>query len=260
MRDLPKSARAKSTIPEKRSRGIKRWGPLILLLAVLCGFFIFGLNQRLTLDELALNYAGLSAFVAENTVVAILGMIVIYLVAVAASFPAAWLLTVAIGLVFGWVTGAAIVVVGATLGASLLFLAARFLLFDFFRRKAGERVQLMAEGFRHNAVNYMLFLRLAPIFPFLLVNVVPAIVGVRFSTYFWTTAIGIVPGTIAYAFAGEGLRSIISARADACIAGISPCGEPFSGADIITAQMLTGLTLLALVSVLPVLVKQFMNK
>ena len=181
MSNPPEGAEQKNAMPKSRYRLIKRFGPLILLLATLAGFFAFGLNQLLTLDQLALNYAGLSRFVAENTAVGVLIMIMVYLVAVAASFPAPWLLTVAVGLVFGWALGAAIVVTGATLGASLLFLIARSLLFDFFRDKTGERVQLMAEGFRNDAANYMLFLRLAPVFPFLLVNVVPAILGVRFS-------------------------------------------------------------------------------
>ncbi len=255
MTNLPKS-----TGLALRSSLIKCWLPVILLLAVLAGFFASGLNQRLTLDELALNYAGLSAFVAENTVVAVLATTVLYLVAVAASFPAAWLLTVAVGVVFGWVVGTGIVVVGATLGASVLFLAARSLLADFYRAKAGVRLQLMAEGFRGNAVNYMLFLRLAPVFPFLLVNVVPAVLGLRFSTYFWTTAVGIIPGTIVYAYAGEGLRSLISIRAEACIAGLPPCGEAFLAADVITPEMLIAFTLLALLSLLPVLVKRVMNQ
>ncbi len=260
MSNLPDSANSKNTAPKPRPRPIKRFLPPVLLLAVLAGFFALGFNQFLTLDELALNYASLSAFVAENTAIGVLVMIIVYLVAVAASFPAAWLLTVAIGLVFGWALGAVIVVVGATLGASLLFLIARSLLADYFRKKAAGRVKTMAQGFAEDAASYMLFLRLAPVFPFLLVNVVPAIVGVRFSTYFWTTAIGIIPGTIAYSFAGEGLRSIISERASACVAAISPCGEPFSAASIITPQMLIAFFLLALVSVIPVLVKRLVNK
>ncbi len=239
---------------------LKRWSPVALLLAALIAFFATGLHQRLSLDELALQYGGLTSFVAENKVQAVLFAMLVYLTAVAASFPAAWLLTVAIGLVFGWALGAFTVVIGATLGASVLFFAARSLLADFFRARAGARLNVMAEGFRENAVSYMLFLRLAPIFPFLLVNVVPAILGVRFRTYFWTTAVGIIPGTIAYSFAGEGLRSVIGERATACAAGIPPCGQPFSARDIITSEMLIAFTLLALVSIMPALIKRFRGK
>ncbi len=248
------------TPPRTAATLLKRWAPVALLLSALIAFFATGLHQRLSLDELALQYAGLTTYVADNTIQAMLFTMVIYMTAVAASFPAAWLLTVAIGLMFGWAMGTFIVVVGATLGASILFFAARSLLADFFRARAGARLNTMAEGFRENAVAYMLFLRLAPIFPFLLVNVVPAILGVRFTTYFWTTALGIIPGTIAYSFAGEGLRSIIGERASACTAGIAPCGEPFSARDIITPEMLIAFTLLALVSVMPAILKRLRGK
>ncbi|HHG90669.1 MAG TPA: TVP38/TMEM64 family protein [Devosia sp.] len=256
----PMSELQNHTPPHTAAALLKRWGPVAALLAALTAFFATGLHQRLTLDELALQYAGLSAFVADNWLQSVLVTIIVYLTAVAASFPAAWLLTVAIGLVFGWALGAFIVVIGATLGASVLFFAARSLLADFFRARAGARLNTMADGFRNNAASYMLFLRLAPVFPFLLVNVVPAILGVRFRTYFWTTALGIIPGTIAYAFAGEGLRSIVGERARACAAGIDPCGQPFSARDIITWEMLIAFTLLALVSVMPALLKRFRGK
>ncbi len=248
------------TPPRPASALLKRWGPIVLLLAALVAFFATNLHQRLSLDEIALQYGALRAFVADNKIQAVLFTMLVYLTAVAASFPAAWLLTVAIGLVFGWALAAFIVVIGATLGASILFFAARSLLADFFRARAGERLNTMAEGFRKNAVSYMLFLRLAPIFPFLLVNVVPAILGVRFRTYFWTTAVGIIPGTIAYSFAGEGLRSIIGERARACAVGIPPCGQPFSARDIITPEILIAFSLLALVSIIPAVLRHFRKK
>ncbi len=237
-----------------------RYLPVALLGIALVAFFASGLYQRLTLDELALQYSDLTSFLEANFWLSVVVTCAIYLGATAASFPAAWLLTVAIGMVFGWATGAAIVVVGATLGASVLFFAARSLLENFFRERAGDKLNVMAHGFRNNAVSYMLFLRLAPIFPFIMVNVVPAILGVRFSVFFFTTAFGIIPGTIAYSFAGEGLRSIISERAIACSQQIAPCGQPFSASDIITTEMLIAFTLLALVSLMPVILKQFRKK
>ncbi len=236
---------------------LRRFLPVALLGAAIVAFFASGLYQRLSLDELALQYAGIRVFIEDNFWLSILVTCAIYLGATAASFPAAWLLTVAIGLIFGWATGAAIVVVGATLGASVLFFAARSLLVDFFRERAGERLNVMAQGFRNNAVSYMLFLRLAPVFPFIMVNVVPAILGVRFAVFFWTTAFGIIPGTIAYSFAGEGLRSIISERAIACTEQVAPCGQPFSASDIITPEMLIAFSLLAFVSLMPVVIKHF---
>jgi len=235
----------------------KRLLPILILATALLAFFGSGIYQRLTLDELALRYVELTNYIEANFLFSVLLTAAIYLGATAASFPAAWLLTVAIGLVFGWANGAAIVVVGATFGASVLFFAARSLLADFFRKRAGEKLNIMAKGFRNDATSYMLFLRLAPIFPFLMVNVVPAILGVPFRVFFWTTAFGIIPGTIAYSFAGEGLRSIILQRAAACSQQIAPCGQPFAASDIITTKMLIAFTLLALVSLMPVILKKF---
>ena len=235
----------------------RRLFPLLVLGLAIVAFLASGLYKSLTLDELALRYGELTAYIRANFWLSVLVTGIIYMTATAASFPAAWLLTVAIGLVFGWAVGAAIVVVGATLGASVLYFAARSLFVDFFREKAGERLNVMARGFCRNSISYMLFLRLAPVFPFILVNVVPAILGVRFSVFFWTTAFGIIPGTIAYSFAGEGLRSIISERSSACIEQVAPCGQPFSTADIITPQMLIAFTLLAFVSLIPVIFKYF---
>lgn len=243
-----------------RDVAIKRGLPLAVLTALVISFFASGLHKHISFDELALRYGELTGFVNDNLVLALLAAIGLYAFAVSAAFPASWLLTVAYGLIFGWAVGAGVVIVGATIGASILFFVAGSLLADFFRNKAGDRLNTMAEGFRSDAVNYMLFLRLAPVFPFLLVNVVPAILGVPFRTFVWTTAVGIIPGTIAYAFAGEGLRSIIGERADACAADMPPCGEALTPDDIITTQILIAFFLLAVVSLLPVVLKRLRRR
>ncbi len=235
---------------------IKRWLPIAVLIAAFVAFFASGVYQKLTLDELALRYGDLTAYIEVNFWPAVLLGVLTYVVVTAASLPAASLLSITIGLVFGWAVGAIIIVIGATIGASILFVAASSLLKDFFSDRAGDKLNVMAAGFRDDSVSYMLFLRLAAIFPFFIVNIVPAILGVRFSVFFWTTLVGIIPGTIAYAFAGEGLRSIISERATACAANVAPCGEPFSAANLITKEMLIAFVLLALVSLLPVVLKK----
>ncbi len=247
---------AKKTFPQL----VKQWVPVALLIMAFVAFFASGLYEMLTLDELARRYGDLDAFIEHNFWGAVLGAIAIYILVTAASLPAATLLSIAIGLMFGWALGATIIVIGATLGASILFLVARSLLRDFFSKKAGDKLNIMAAGFRDDAVSYMLFLRLAAIFPFFVVNFVPAILGVRFFTFFWTTAIGIIPGTIAYAFAGEGLRSIVGDRAVACARNIAPCGQPLAPGDIITTEMLIAFILLALVSLMPVILKKIRKK
>jgi uncharacterized membrane protein YdjX (TVP38/TMEM64 family) len=114
----------------------------------------------------------------------------------------------------------------------------------------------MADGFREDATSYLLFLRLTPLFPFWLVNAVPAILGVNFVTFAWTTFVGIIPGTVAFGFAGEGLRSIVADRAVACMAGIDPCGQPLAAGDLVTTEILIAFALLGLVSLLPVLLRR----
>lgn len=235
---------------------LKRGLPLAVLAVLIVGFFASGLHNQISFDELARHYGELTQFVANNLALAMLAAIALYILAVASAFPAAWLLTVAYGLIFGWVLGSVVVVIGATIGASVLFFVAGSVLADFYRQKAGKWLNTMAEGFRADATNYLLFLRLAPVFPFLLVNVVPAILGVPFWTYLWTTAVGIIPGTIAYAFAGEGLRSIVGERAQACAANIAPCGEALTPGDIVTPEILIAFALLAVVSLLPVVLKR----
>lgn len=239
------------------SSKLKHWVPIVILVAVFVAFFTSGLHEKLTLDELALRYGKLHAYIQDNFTVAIIVSIGLYIVTTAASIPIALLLSIAIGLMFGWALGAFIIIVGATIGASILYFIAKSLAHDFFTHRAGKFLNVMAKGFRENSVSYMLFLRLAAIFPFSVVNVVPAILGVSFKIYFWTTAIGIIPGTLAYAYAGEGLRSIISERASACVNNITPCGEAFTAADIITKEMLIAFVLLALVSLLPIVLKKF---
>ncbi len=148
-----------------------------------------------------------------------------------------------------------VVVFGATAGAVGIFLAARMAFADFFRARAGGWVRTMAEGFKRNAFSYMLFLRFVPAVPFVIVNIVPAIVGVSLRTYTLATLVGIVPGVFVYAYAGEGLRSIISERAEACAVNAPPCGTPLSASSLVTPEIVAALVLLAVLSLMPVVVR-----
>lgn len=235
---------------------LKRGWPLLAIIVAATAFFSLGLHRLISFDLLATNYGQLADFIEQNPILAYGAAGLLYVAAVAIAFPAAWLITVSCGLLFGWFAGSVLVIVSATIGACILYFVARNLAADFFRDKAGDRLNVMAKGFRENAVSYMLFLRLAPIFPFLLVNVVPAILGVRFSTFAWTTALGIIPGSIAYVYAGEGLRSVIAQRAEACAIDQPPCGTPLSPSDLVTPQIIIAIALLALVSLLPALLKR----
>jgi uncharacterized membrane protein YdjX (TVP38/TMEM64 family) len=123
--------------------------------------------------------------------------------------PVGSLLTLAAGLVFGIWEAAFIVVAGATSGSIVVFLAARTALRDVFARQAGPWLAKMEQGFQKDAFSYLLVLRLLPIFPFWLVNLVPALLAVPFRVYLLGTALGIIPGTVVFAAAGAGLGDVI---------------------------------------------------
>lgn len=250
------SARDGTASDRTREVALKRLIPLGILLAAIAVFFVSGLNRQITFDAIALRYGALAGWVEAQPLLAVLVAILAYALATSLSFPAAWLLTVTAGLLLGWVLASIAVTIGATLGACTLYFATKLALADFFRARAGNALNRMAEGFRQDAVSYMLFLRLAPVFPFTLVNVVPAILGVSFPIFAVTTALGIIPGVIAYSFAGEGLRSIVADRAEACAAGHPPCGAGLAASDLVTPQILIAFALLALVSLIPVVLKR----
>lgn len=171
-------------------------------------FFVFDLGQYLSLESLKSNRDQLHMFYEANTVVMIAAFIGVYIVTVALSLPGATILTLCAGAIFGSVTGTLVVNVGATIGATLAFLVARFLLRDWVEKKFGEKLKPFNDGFSKNAINYMLFLRLVPLFPFFLINLVSGLTQIRLSVYFFGTMFGILPGTFVYANAGANLASI----------------------------------------------------
>ncbi len=129
----------------------------------------------------------------------------------ALSFPAASVLTIFAGFLFGWLPGAGLAVVGATTGASILFLAARTAFGGFLRDRAGGLAARFSKGFEKDAFAYLLVLRLAPFVPFFVVNIAPALCGVRPKVFVAATVIGILPGALAYSWLGQGLDSVLLA-------------------------------------------------
>mgnify|MGYP001545762117 FL=1 len=182
--------------------------PLFLLAAGLGAFFAFGLEHQFTLEALRQHRAGIEAWVEAHPFLAPLIFVIAYVAVVAFSIPAASPMTLAGGFLFGTVEGGSLVVGAATIGATILFLAAKTALAGLFRARLGPRVAKMEEGFRANAFNYLLVLRLVPVFPFLLVNLAAGLLGVRLSTYVLATFIGIIPATYVYAGLGSGLGAL----------------------------------------------------
>ncbi len=197
--------------PVGQGSSLKRLLPILILIAGLIAFFAFGGHRYVNFDSLEKHREALLALVAEHGLAAVLGFIVIYAVMAAFSIPGALVMTVTGGFLFGTLGGAACSVVGATLGSIALFLAARTAIGDLLRDKAGPALVKMKAGFQEDALSYLLVLRLIPLFPFWLVNLVPAFLGVSLKIFVIGTFIGIIPGSLVYASVGNGLGAIFEA-------------------------------------------------
>jgi uncharacterized membrane protein YdjX (TVP38/TMEM64 family) len=186
----------------------RRLVPLGLLVAAGIAFIAAGGHNYLTFAALAENRDWLCDLVVRWGLIAAFCYIAAYGTLVALSVPGGAVLTIAGGFLFGTWLGTVCAIIGATLGATGIFLAARAGLGGLGQR-AGPLVGKLEAGFRADAFNYLLVLRLVPIFPFWLVNLVPALVGVRLLTYVLATFLGIIPGTFVYASLGNGLGSVV---------------------------------------------------
>lgn len=186
--------------------------PLVLLLAAgAVLWFGVGLGDYVSFSVLQEHHRRLEAFVEAYYLSALLGFMLLYALNIAFSLPVGSLLTLTGGYLFGILPGTLAVVVAATLGATAVYLAARTALGDVLKRRSGSALERLRKGFHEDAFNYLLVLRLIPLFPFWLVNLAPAFAGVRLSTFFWATLLGILPGTLVYAAAGNGLGRILEA-------------------------------------------------
>lgn len=227
---------------------LRRLLPVLLLAAGLAAAYALGLQRYLSLDFLAGSSDWLKAYAAAHPVLAPALFFAVYVLTVTLSFPAASVLTVFGGFLFGWLQGGILVAFAATLGASLLFLAARGALRDMLRRRLGGFAERAARGFEEDAFGYLLALRLAPVFPFFAVNIAPAFFRVGLGTYVAATFLGILPGTFAYAWLGQGAGSVLEAARRA--------GREARLAELATPEITLAFALLALVAALPLVVRR----
>jgi len=199
---------------------MKRFAPIALVLIALGSFFALGGQQYFNIETLKENRELLTAFVGNNFLISLLGFMALYAVLVAISFPGASILSVFGGFLFGTLTGAFGIVVGATVGATLIFLAARYALGDSLSKKAGPYMQKFEAGLKENEFAYMFILRLIPAFPFFIVNLVPALFDVKIRNYIITTFLGIMPGSLVYASVGAGVGAIFDAGEEVKLTGL----------------------------------------
>lgn len=190
------------------------WARLALVGVLALGSFAawrFQVFDHLNFESLRAQRETLNAFVASNQILAFAAFIAIYIVATTLAFPGAFWITILGGYLFGLAGGAIATAIGATLGATALFVIARYLLADTLRARSGPFLKKLEAGFERNAISYLLTLRLVPVVPFFIANVAPAFLGARLSSFVWTTAVGIVPGVIAYTWIGAGLGAAFDA-------------------------------------------------
>lgn len=229
---------------------IKLWPIYVILLG-----FAFAISQGwhtyLSPTSLGENAVYLNTLVQENFILVLLAFIAIYVAATVFMVPAS-ALTIGGGFLFGLAVGAPATIVGATIGACLLFLAAKTSIGETLKSVAGPFVGKMEAGFNENALSYLFTLRLIPIFPFAVVNIAPAILGAKFRDFFISTALGIIPGTIAYTWIGAGLRGTLL---DAAAAGEAvDVGAVVKAAG---ANLFPAFCALAFVALIPAIYKKF---
>ena len=234
--------------PPKKSI-IARLAPLAVIAGALAVFFAMGWHQYFTLDTLRDNRTALQDWVEASPIRAVAIFVGVYAAAVAISFPGASILTIFGGYLFGLWLGTPAIVFAATLGASIIFLAAKTALGDFLSNRLGGSLKKMEQGFREDELSYMFLLRLVPAFPFWAVNIAAGVLGVSARNFIIGTFFGIIPGTFVYASIGAAAGAAFDAGEDVTLSGI-----------LFQPQTLIPIVGLALLALLPILVKRFSRK
>jgi uncharacterized membrane protein YdjX (TVP38/TMEM64 family) len=216
---------------------------IAVVIAVAIGaFFYFDLGRFLSLTALKDNRDKLLSFTEANYVSAAVLFILAYITVTGLSLPGAVILTLAGGFLFGSVFGTLFVNLGATSGATLAFLAARYMLRDWVEQKFGKWLEPLQQGFAKNAFSYLITLRLIPLFPFFVVNLVSGLTRMNVRSYVAATALGIIPGSFVYAYAGRQLGTINSLK------------------EIVSPNVIAAFVLLGLLALVPIVYKKFTAK
>ena len=232
-------------MPAVRPAGGIQIGKIALVVVIACaigGFFFFDLGRFLSLQALKANRDDLLAFTEAHYVAAVVLFILLYIAVTGLSLPGAVILTLAGGFLFGSLPATLFVNVGATTGATLAFLAARYVLRDWVEQKFGKWLEPLQQGFAKNAFNYLMTLRLIPLFPFFVVNLVSGLTRMSVGTYVAATALGIIPGSFVYAYAGRQLGAINSLK------------------EIASPQVITAFLLLGALALVPIVYKRVSAK
>ncbi len=230
---------AASDSPSGAARGWRGKVALLGLLAlVVIAFFALDAQRYLSLDSVKVHRDALLAFTNAHFILALAIALVVYVLATAFSVPGGLVLSLTMGFLFGRWVGTMLIVIAATIGATLVFSAARYLFADAARRRMGSLGEKINAGFTENALNYLLFLRLVPLFPFFLVNLAPAFTTISLRTFILGTLIGIIPGSFVFANLGQTLGRIDSL------------------AGLLSMETIAAFILLGLLALVPVVVRK----
>jgi uncharacterized membrane protein YdjX (TVP38/TMEM64 family) len=227
--------------PQNRSKSSISWKKVLILLIFVGGFsafFLLGGDQYLNFSTLKTNRDRLSAYTLNHYWSILIGAMAVYSASTALSLPVATLLSLTIGFLFGLWVGTGIILFSATLGATLAFLAARYVLADVVSRRMGRMAKKLIAEFHRNDFNYLLFLRLVPLFPFWLINLATAFTPIKVQTYVAATAIGIIPGAFVFTNLGRSLGRIDSPD------------------QLLSFKTISALILLGIFALIPVFVKK----
>lgn len=240
-----------------KSQMIKTWAPVVVVIGLLSFAWSMGWLSYFSLSSIIMHRELLAGLVADNLALGLLVFFIVYAGLVAISFPGASLLTILAGFLFGGLVGGIATVFAATAGAAIIFLIARSSFGDVMAKKASGFVKKLSDGFQENAFVYLLTIRLTPIFPFWVMNIVPAILNMRFVPYVIATFLGIIPGTLAFSYIGSGLDSVIAAQ-ETANPGCSAAGTcKIELSALITTEIIIAMLGLAFISILPVAIKKW---
>ena len=255
--------------PINRPTGtLRRFAPLVILVLAMVLIFSMGWHKLLSLRTVGMNYEWLKAQIAEHLAISLWIYILTYVAVVALSLPGGLVMTLTGGLLFGWKIGAPATVIGATTGATIVFLIARSSFGQSLAARAGPWLVKLRDGFKENALSYLLFLRLVPAFPFVVVNLAPALLNVPLSTYVIGTFLGIIPGSIAYSIAGAGLASIVEAQNRVyhdCVSKIAAtssnvCEYKIDTSQLVTKELIAAFVALGIVALIPIVIKKWSKR
>ncbi|MFQ3229315.1 TVP38/TMEM64 family protein [Reinekea sp.] len=183
---------------------------LFIAIIVVSAYFYFDLGQWLTLEQLKNQQSSLESYRQANPVLVAAIYTVIYIVVAALSLPGSAIMTLSGGAIFGLAVGTALALISATIGATFAFLIARFLLGDWVQEKFGDRIASINQGIDKDGAFYLFSLRLVPVFPFFVINVVMALTTLKVWTFFWVSLVGMLAGAAVYANAGTQLAKLDS--------------------------------------------------